>query len=698
MAEGMDFCLLGPLTVRVDGVVVPIPKGKQRALLAALLLRAGRPMTADQLADLLWGQALPPSAAVTLQNYVRRLRQAFGSGRDRIMTQPGGYLIRVRAGELDISAMEEALTATVRSAQAGAWADVFERAAAALAFWRGEALCDVELGEMGLREIPRLTEMRFRARELRVEAGLHLGEHAELIAELQQLTVEAPLREHLHALLMHALYRCGRRAEALEAYQHARDVMVEELGSEPGPELQALHHQILDDDPALVPTSPRAARAVPRGLPAPAGHFAGRAHELAALTRLLGQGDSGQHTTVVISAIGGTAGVGKTALALRWAHQVADRFPDGQLYVNLRGFDPALPPMPAAEAIRLALDALEVPAERIPASLDAQAGLYRSVLAGKKVLIVADNAADAAQVRPLLPGSPGCLVVVTSRSQLAGLVAIDGAVPLPLDVLTSAEARDLLARILGEARVAAEPGAAGQLVEVCGCLPLALAITAARAAIRPELALAAVAAELADAAGRLDALQADGDPCASVRAALASSYRHLSADAARMLRLLGLHPGPDISLLAAASLAGVPDRQTARQLAELADASLVSREGADRYALHDLVRLYAAELVQRVDGGAEREAATNRMLDHYLHTGHAAAVLLRPGRIPIVMAPLCPGTTPEHPDDGRAAESWYEAEHQVLVAVARHAFAAVQDARAWSIAWTLDDYLAFRGH
>ncbi len=193
----------------------------------------------------------------------------------------------------------------------------------------------------------------------------------------------------------------------------------------------------------------------------------------------------------MISAIGGTAGVGKTALALRWAHQVADRFPDGQLYVNLRGFDPALPPMSAAEAIRLVLDALGVPAERVPASLDAQAGLYRSVLAGKKMLIVADNAADAGQVRPLLPGSPGCLVIATSRSTLAGLVAVDGAIPLMLDVLTSAEAHDLLARIIGDARVAAEPEAAGRLIEVCGHLPLALAITAARAATRPRLPLAA---------------------------------------------------------------------------------------------------------------------------------------------------------------------------------------------------------------
>ena len=330
------------------------------------------------------------------------------------------------------------------------------------------------------------------------------------------------------------------------------------------------------------------------------------------LPRLVDQ--AGQ--AIVISAIGGLAGIGKTALAIQWAHQIADRFPDGQLYVNLRGYDPSLPPMPAAEAVRLLLDAFGIPAGQIPASTEAQAGLYRSVLAGKKVLIVADNAASAAQVRPLLPGSGGSLVVVTSRSKLEGLVATDGAVPLWLDVLTSAEACDLLARVLGADRIGAEPEAASQVIELCGRLPLALAITAARAATRPQLPLAVLAAELADAAGRLDALQAGGDPLASVRAALDSSYLQLSADAARLFRLLGLHPGPDVSAPAAAGLAGLPGHMAARQLAELTGASLIARDVAGRYALHDLVRLYAAEQAARRDSDADRESATCRMLDH----------------------------------------------------------------------------------
>ncbi len=697
MTVAMEFCLLGPLTVRVDGVVVPIPKGKQRALLAAMLLRAGRTVTADQLADVLWGPVLPPSAATSLQNYVKRLRQALGTGRDRILTQPGGYLIQVYPGELDIAAMEQTLTAAIRSAQTGNWAEVSGYAVATLAWWRDDALCDVDLRETAWWEIARLTELRFQARELLVEAGLQLGRHNALVAQAQQLTVDAPLREHSYALLMHALYLCGRRAEALEAYQHARDVMVEELGAEAGPELQSLHQQILHDDPALIPAPIETPKVVPRGLPAPARHFAGRSRELAALTRLLDEDESGQHLTGVVAAIGGAAGVGKTALALRWAHQVAGRFPDGQLYVNLRGFDPALPPLSATEALRLALDSLEIPAERIPASLDGQAGMYRSVLAGLKVLIVADNAADAGQVRPLLPGSPGCLVIVTSRRVLTGLVAVDGAIPLSLDVLSSAEASELLARVLGRARVAAEPEAADQLINLCGHLPLALAITAARGATRPRLPLAALAAELADAAGRLDALQASGDPLASVRTALTSSYQQLSVTAARMLRLLALHPGPDISVAAAASLAGLAGPHADRQLAELADASLVSRDGSRRYSLHDLVRLHAAEQAGRADADADLQAATGRMLDHYLHTGHAAALLISPERDPITVDPPSPGSVPEQLPDDRAALSWFEAEHQVLIAAAGHAFTAGQDGRAWNLAWTLDDYLCNRG-
>jgi tetratricopeptide (TPR) repeat protein len=370
--------------------------------------------------------------------------------------------------------------------------------------------------------------------------------------------------------------------------------------------------------------------------------------------------------------------------------------------VNLRGYDPVLPPMPAAQALRLLLDAFEIPAARIPASPEAQAGLYRSVLAGAKVLILLDDAADAAQVRPLLPGSPGCLVIVTSRSRLEGLVAVDGAVPLPLDVLTSTEARDLLCRVVGEARVAAEPDAAGQLIEGCGRLPLALAVTAARAATRPGLSLAAVAAELVAAAGRLDALQAAGDPVASVRAALDSSYLHLSADAARMLRLLGMHPGPDIALPAAASLAGLASTQAARQLAELADASLISRDGAGRASMHDLVRLYAAEQGICSDTEADQHTALTGLFDYYLHTAAAAMDVLFPAEAhhrPRLPRPASSGRRAASPFAGSPARAraWLDAERSNLTAVAAHTADNGWPGHAVALAETLFRYLNSAG-
>ena len=498
-----QFCLLGPLLIRSGGQTLPALPGKQRALLAALLLRANRMVPLEDLAEAAWGSAAPTSARGTLRHYVKELRKALaGTGGSRIETVPGGYLIRIGPAELDVLTFEELRAEALQAAGEGAWDRAAEYWRVAAALWRGEALADVASDWLALREIPRLTEMRLQAVEGRIEADLHRGRQHEVIPDLRQLATVHPLRERLHAMLMLALYRDGQQAQALAAYQVARQVLKEAVGAEPGSELRDLQRQILAVDPALAaPDRSEAARqaadqVVPRELPAPVRHFAGRSGELAVLAGLLAQAGPDTRPAVVISAIGGLAGVGKTALAVQFAHRVAGSFPDGQLYVNLRGFDPVLPPMPASEAIRLALDAFQIPAGQIPASAEAQAGLYRTVLAGKKVLIVADNAADAGQVRPLLPGSPGCLVIVTSRSQLAGLVATDGAIPMKLDVLTEAEARDLLASILGDARVAVEPEAAGQLIELCGRLPLALAITAARAATSPGLPLAALAAEL----------------------------------------------------------------------------------------------------------------------------------------------------------------------------------------------------------
>ncbi len=445
------------------------------------------------------------------------------------------------------------------------------------------------------------------------------------------------------------------------------------------------------------PASPQGPTAVPRQVPAAVADFTGRAAELQALTGMLDQAGAGAPGTVVISAIGGTAGVGKTALALHWAHQVAGRFGDGQLHVNLRGFDPSGTPAAPEAVIRGFLDALGVPPERFPASPEAQAGLYRSLLADRKMLIVADNARDEQQVRPLLPASPASLVLVTSRSQLGGLAAADGARLISLDVLSHAEAVQLLAARLGAARAAAEPAAVDQIARLCACLPLALAVAAARAAARPGFSLAALAGELADSADRLDALDA-GDPGSSVRAVFSWSTRQLTAEAARMFGLLGIHPGPDISVPAAASLAAIAQADARRLLRELARAHLTAEHLPGRYAFHDLLRAHAAEQAHHTDSEAGRDAAIGRVLDHYLHTAARAARLLNPAKEPLVLAPPRPGAAAAHPADHRQALAWFEAEHQVLLAAVTLAAESGFDTHAWQLPWAMASFLQARGH
>jgi tetratricopeptide (TPR) repeat protein/transcriptional regulator with XRE-family HTH domain len=437
--------------------------------------------------------------------------------------------------------------------------------------------------------------------------------------------------------------------------------------------------------------------AAPRQLPAAVADFTGRAAELQRLTQVLDAAAASRPGTVMISAIGGMAGVGKTALALYWAHQMAGRFPDGQLYVNLRGFDSSGTPVTASEAIRGFLDALGVAPERVPASLEAQASLYRSLLADRRMLIVLDNACDEQQVRLLRPASAGTLVLVTSRSQLTGLAAADGARLLSLDVLAHGEATELLAARIGSARAAAEPRAVSEIASLSACLPLAVAIAAARAVTRPSLALAALADELRAASGRLDALDA-GDPTASVRAVFSWSVRHLSREAARMFRLLGIHPGPDISGAAAASLAGCDPAQARRALGELARAHLITERADGRYGLHDLLRAYAAEQGRDADSGLERDAAIGRMLDHYLQTAACAALLLNPSHEPVVLATPSPDAAPEQPADHQQALAWFEGEHQVLLATVTLAAQSGFGVHAWQLPWALVPFLQTRGH
>jgi tetratricopeptide (TPR) repeat protein len=440
----------------------------------------------------------------------------------------------------------------------------------------------------------------------------------------------------------------------------------------------------------------------PRQLPAYTPHFVGRVDELAELTGLLylttdRRGSRGTPGMVVISAIGGTAGIGKTSLALRWAHQVADRFPDGQLYVDLRGFDQTRPPLDPGEAVRGCLAMLGVDPAFIPVDLEARAAMYRSLLAGRRVLILLDNARDSDQVRPLLPGSGSCLVLVTSRNQLSGLVAQEGALSQSLDLLSVAEARELLAQRLGRGRARREAEAVGELIELCARLPLALSVAAARAVARPRFPLAELVGELRDERGRLDALNA-GEMATDVRAVFSCSYRNLTEQAARMFRTLSVHPGPDISLPAAVSLAGEPRGQARAALAELARAHLVTERTPGRFAFHDLLRGYAAQQATDTDTADERHAMVRRMLDHYLHTGHAAIRWLYPTRESFV--PIAPDSdlttdTISGPDEARA---WCDAEQEVFPAIVAQAAANGFDTHAWQIPWVLTAYFNRQGH
>jgi tetratricopeptide (TPR) repeat protein/transcriptional regulator with XRE-family HTH domain len=443
-------------------------------------------------------------------------------------------------------------------------------------------------------------------------------------------------------------------------------------------------------------------------LPADVAGFAGRREVLVELDRLIGYAGPGEAgpgqagpparpPALVITAVSGTAGVGKTALAVHWAHRVAGQFPDGQLYINLRGFDPDGRVMDPADAVRGFLVALGLKPERIPADLTERTALYRSLLTGQRILVLLDNARDAEQVRPLLPGTPTALTVVTSRNPLTGLTAANGAHPVTLDVLSPAEAGELLDRRLGPDRTAAEPDATDAIIAACSGLPLALTIAAARVR-QTGFPLSAIAADLQAAGQRLDTLDT-GDPASQIRTVFSWSYRELSPEAARLFRLFGLHPGPDISTVAAASLAGRPVDETRRLLVELARANLLTEHVPHRFTCHDLLRVYAAELTAHDDGADERRAALGRLLDYYVHSAHAVESLLRVSRNPcnIPLGPVAPDTAPESFVDEREAMAWLAVERPVLTAALHEAAASGFHTYAWQLAWSLNTYLSHQG-
>jgi DNA-binding SARP family transcriptional activator len=700
MTAEMEFCLLGPLEVRWRGQAVAIRGGKQRALLAALLLRAGHVVSLDELAEVLWAAEPPPSARVTVQNYVKRLRQelarAGAAGKDRITTRSPGYVLRAAADEVDVTRFEASLESALRNARGEAWQAAADEAEAALELWRGQPLAGIESELLEQRELPRLEGLGLRAIETKIDAYLRLGRHAEVIAELERLAGTHPLREHSQALLMLALYRDGRQAEALATYRATRRTLIDQLGSEPGQELRDLHQRILAADPALDASAAAVgvarAREVPRQLPAPVRHFVGRDAELAALTGLLGPVADGLAGTLVISAIGGTAGVGKTALAVQWAHQVAARFPDGQLYVNLRGYDTG-EPMPTGEALAAFLRALGLASAEIPADVDERASVYRSLLAGKRVLILLDNARTAGQVRPLLPASSSCAAIVTSRDRLAGLVARDGAERLELDLLAEDEAVVLLRELIG-ARIDAEPAAALRLVNQCCRLPLALRVAAELAISRPDDSLAELVTDLADLRRRLDLLEAGGDSATAIRAVFSWSYGHLDPAAARAFALAGRHPGADFDRYALAALAGRTLDEAGRVLDALSRAHLIQATEGGRYAMHDLLAAYARER----GGGQPGDEALTRLFTYYLYTAARAMDNLMPteaGRRPRVADPGCP--VPAFADE-KPARDWLDAERANLVMVSVRAAEHGVPGHAIAMSATLFRYLDTGGH
>jgi DNA-binding SARP family transcriptional activator/tetratricopeptide (TPR) repeat protein len=695
--------LLGPLVIRHAGVTTAVPSGKQRVLLATLLTRARSVVSLDELAETMWDGMAPPSRSVTIRNYVKRLRTVLAASiGPRILTRSPGYVIELADDELDLSRFRELSRRGSAAIQAGLWSEARTALLEGLQLWRGTPLADVPSRVLRDGEGRELEQMRLQAIEWRIEVDLRLGHIDQLIPELQTLIALEPFRERFHAQLMLALYRSNRQAEALVAYRGVRDALVAELGVEPGPDLQQVHQQILLG--RNKPATPRPvtadgttrAFAVPRQLPTAVRHFVGRSRELSMLDELRAESVN-PAGPVVISGIAGTGGIGKTTLALHWAHQVADHFADGQLYVNLRGFDQSGEPAAPGDAIRGFLDAFGVPAERIPTGLEARTALYRTLLARRRVLIVLDNARDSDQVRPLLPGGGGAMVLVTSRNRLTGLAVTEGAHLLVPDVLSEDEGRDLLAARLGADRLATEPAAVNDLIRLCDRLPLALSIVAARTAARPGFSLSALVRELGNAHTRLNALDS-GEPGTSVRSVFSWSYRQLGATAARLFRLLGLNPGPDISTAALASLAGLPVERIGGPLAELTALHLVGERSPGRYSCHDLLRSYARERAHEQDGEPDCRTAVHRLLDHYLYSGHSAAMMLRPTQNPLVLPPCSTGVGPELFDGHQDVLAWYDAEHAVLTAVLQ---LAVDDGfcdHAWQLAWTLADYFDMRAH
>ncbi|WP_406075978.1 BTAD domain-containing putative transcriptional regulator [Micromonospora sp. NBC_01638] len=675
--------MLGDVAASHRGSPVELGRRQERCLLGLLLLEPGRVILASRLIELLWSDVDAAERRATLHTYVARLRRRLAPYGVRIVTRSAGYLIDVDPATVDLHRFTAEVDRTRTIAEPAARAQAL---ASALELWRGPLLAGVGDEDLRRRLGRGLEERRLAAFERRVEAELAAGEHARVVGLLADLVREFPTREHGIELFMLALTRAGRRTEALGVYRNARRALVEEFGVEPGHDLQRLHQRILADNPDLAlpaPTSADTAAVPPRHLPRDVPGFVGRVGDLAALDDVV-SGDGASSGVTAVCTIGGIGGIGKTALAVHWAHRVASHYPDGQVFVNLRGHGPDSPTRPI-DALGQLLRALNVPPERIPLDVDEASALYRSTLANRKVLVLLDNAVSSEQVRPLLPASAHCLTVITSRNRLDGLVAHEGAQSLRLGLLSDDEANHLVATMIGTDRAAsAGQDQIFQLAALCGNLPLALRVAAARIVVDERLTVQDLLLELANARERLSGLAVEGDT--AVRGVFAVSYRALPAASARVFRLLGLVPNTALSAAAVAVLAGRPAAQTRESIADLVDRHLLDDDGTGCYQMHDLLRLYGGERAELEESEQDRHLAVGRLADAYVQQGVAAQAVFHRLRASVPMRIAHPLAEAPRFDSLDAASAWFQVEGGNLVALVRISDALGLARETWQLA------------